>query len=167
MGLVVIRIVFAALIFAGLPGYAQDKGSQSYTTGIGLRAGWHPGLTVKHFISGSSAIEGILHTRYRYRGWVITGLYEKHVSAFNVEGLQWLYGLGAHVGTFREGFYKDRWGYYHKERVFTAGIDGILGIEYFIGEIPFTIGADIKPYFDIINGGLGYWDGAISIRYAF
>lgn len=161
-----IHSAFVILTLLSLPAFSQDKGS-SYTTGIGFRAAWHPGLTVKHFFKSDAAVEAILHTRYKYRGWVLTGLYEKHAPAFGVSGMQWFYGLGAHVGSFREGYYIDRSGRLYKDRVINAGIDGILGIEYYIGDIPFTIGADIKPFFDIINPGWGYWDGAISIRYTF
>ena len=50
--------------------------SQDYKTGVGLRGGLSNGLTVKHFISEKSAIEGLLSTRWR--GFDITGLYEIH-----------------------------------------------------------------------------------------
>ena len=166
------RAVLAfALLLSASPANAQSKGGSGegspYSTGIGLRAGMHPGITVKHFFKGDAAIEGILHTRPKYHGWILTGLYEKHATAFNTEKLKWYYGLGAHVGHFGHGWYKDRWGDYYERNTITVGIDGILGLEYFIGDIPFTVGLDVKPYFDIINPGWGYWDGALSVRYTF
>lgn len=158
-------LAFALLLFVS-PLLAQNS-TGVYRTGIGLRGGWHPGFTVKHFVKESSAIEAILHTRYRTRGVMLTALYEKHAGAFDVDRLNWFYGLGIHVGHFRDGWYKDRWGYLYERDIVTVGIDGILGLEYHIGDIPFTIGVDMKPFFDIVNPGFGYWDGALSIRYTF
>ncbi|NLB27203.1 MAG: hypothetical protein GX820_10985, partial [Bacteroidales bacterium] len=50
-----------------------SAGAQDYNTGIGFRGGLSNGLTIKHFISYNSAIEGLLSTRWR--GFHITGLY--------------------------------------------------------------------------------------------
>ncbi|QCR24433.1 hypothetical protein [Pontibacter sp. SGAir0037] len=141
--------------------------AQEYTTGIGLRGGVASGLTVKHFIERDAAIEGILSTSFNYRGTVITVLYEKHAPAFNARGLQWYYGIGGHVG-----FYNGRYYYnaghrrYGDKGIFGVGVDGILGLEYYIRDIPFTIGADIKPYINIPSGG-GFWDSALHVRYVF
>lgn len=84
----------ALILFAAIGAQAQS----GYTTGIGLRGGAASGLTVKHFIKSDAAIEGILSTSFKYRGTVITVLYEKHAQAFDTRGLQWYYGLGGHVG---------------------------------------------------------------------
>ncbi len=118
--------------------------SQDYKTGIGLRGGWTSGITAKHFIKEGKAIEGILSSGYMYRGWQITGLYEIHKPAFakdDVEGLFWLYGGGAHFGG----------GYRYDHNYVSIGVDLIFGIEYKIPDIPFTVGADVKPFFDFIT----------------
>ena len=47
--------------------------AQDYNTGIGLRGGLSNGLTIKHFISSNTALEGIISTRWR--GLELTGLY--------------------------------------------------------------------------------------------
>ena len=48
------------------------------------------------------------------------------------------------------------------------GIDGILGMEYNIQEIPFNISLDWKPAFNLI-GYTGFWGDeiALSIRFIF
>ncbi|WP_092099996.1 hypothetical protein [Pontibacter chinhatensis] len=144
--------------------------AQSYSTGIGLRGGAASGLTVKHFIKSDAAIEGILSTSFKYRGTVLTVLYEKHAPAFNAAGLQWYYGIGGHIGFWEGRHYYDRHHkHYHKhydDDVLGVGIDGVLGLEYYIRDIPFTIGADIKPYINIPSGG-GFWDTALHVRYVF
>lgn len=137
--------------------------AQDYKTGIGLRGGLYSGLTLKHFISGNSAVEGLLASRWR--GFSITGLYEIHHQAFDVERLNWYYGFGAHIGFWNGDYVK--WG--EPGVSYTAlGIDGILGIEYNIKEIPINISLDWKPEFNII-GYTGFWGdgGALSIRYIF
>lgn len=143
--------------------------SNAYSTGIGLRGGVSSGLSIKHFVSGNAAAEFIIGSRWR--GLSITGIYEIHKdNALGISGLVWEYGIGAHVG-FYDG-YNYGWKYqndpYYRNRSVTAvGVVGILGLEYRFREIPFTIGADIIPYFDFNNGGNGFVDGSAAIRYVF
>jgi hypothetical protein len=136
--------------------------AQDYKTGIGLRAGFSSGLTLKHFKSRKIALEGLLTTRWQ--GFDITGLYEVHNKAFDVNNLNWYYGGGAHIG-FYNGNYAD-WG--RTGTTYTViGIDGILGLEYTFDEIPINLGIDWKPTFNLI-GYTGIWsEGALSIRYVF
>jgi hypothetical protein len=136
--------------------------AQEYKTGIGIRAGFSSGLTIKHFESYKAAFEGLLTTRWQ--GFDITGLYEIHNKAFEVEHLNWYYGGGAHLG-FYNGNYVS-WG--NNGTAYTVvGIDGILGIEYTFSELPINIGIDWKPALNLI-GYAGLWsEGAISVRYVF
>ncbi len=153
------KIFFLFLLFLSLNAVAQD-----YKTGIGLRGGLSNGLTVKHFISKNAAIEGILTSRWR--GFAITGLYEMHYQAFNVKRLNWYFGGGAHIGTWR-GYDGHPW--FKDDVSYTVfGLDGILGIEYNIAEIPINIGVDWKPVFNLTgyNGFLGD-ELALSVRYIF
>jgi hypothetical protein len=137
--------------------------AQDYKTGIGLRGGLANGLTVKHFLGEKSAVEGIIASRWR--GFELTGLYEIHATAFEVERLKWYYGFGAHVG-FWNGSYAG-WGTSGTSYT-VVGVDGILGLEYSLKDIPINIGLDWKPAFNII-GYTGFWGdgGALSIRYIF
>ena len=137
--------------------------AQNYDTGIGLRAGYYNGLTIKHFVGQNEAIEGIFSTRWR--GFEITGLYEIQNPVFNAEGLDWYFGFGGHAG-FWNGDYAE-WG--TPGTMYTVfGIDGILGLEYSFRLIPVNIGLDWKPALNI-TGYSGMWfdGGALSIRYIF
>jgi hypothetical protein len=138
--------------------------AQDYTTGIGVRGGFSNGLTIKHFISERAAIEGIISSRWK--GFNLTGLYEIHQQAFDVEHLNWYYGAGGHIG-FWNG--KDTpWADNNDDDYTVVGIDGILGIEYNFQEIPINISLDWKPTMNII-GYSGFWGdgGAFSVRYIF
>ena len=134
--------------------------AQDYRTGIGLRAGLSNGLTLKHFVSSNAAFEALFSTRWA--GFDITGLYELHNRAFDIVRLNWYYGGGAHIGS-----YKGRdvpWG----TSGVIIGIDGVLGIEYNFSEAPINLGIDWKPSFNIV-GNSEFWGdgGAVSIRYIF
>jgi len=151
-------IIIASAVFLSIGLYAQD-----YETALGLRGGFSGGVTLKHFISGSSAVEGIVSTRWH--GMNVTGLYEIHNEAFDVEKLNWYYGGGAHIGIW-EGYDDHPW--FDSGSRAIIGIDLIIGIEYTFDEAPINIGLDWKPAFNLI-GYTGFWGdaGGISLRYVF
>lgn len=151
-------IMIFVVVFFGMQASAQD-----YKTGIGLRAGFASGLTIKHFLDSKKAIEGIFDSRWH--GFSVTGLYEVHARAFDTNRLNWYYGLGGHIG-FWDTKYKN-WGD-NSGNYTIVGIDGILGLEYNFEEIPFNLSIDWKPAFNVI-GYSGFWGdgGALSLRYIF
>lgn len=139
--------------------------AQDYQTGIGLRAGVSNGLTVKHFLSEGAALEGILHTRWR--GLVITGLYEVHQDIDELPGLRWFYGGGAHIGTWNGDRGHPNWAdNYNGYTIF--GIDGIIGLDYKIDGAPIGLSLDYKPAFNLSNVA-GFWgdEVALSVRLVF
>jgi hypothetical protein len=154
------RKFILTLFFTGV--IVMKSVAQDYDTGIGLRGGLASGLSVKHFISTKSALEGLLTTRWR--GFDITGLYEVHGEAFETDNLKWFYGFGAHIG-FYNGDYVE-WGA-PGSTYNVIGIDGIIGLEYTFTELPLNIGVDLKPALNLI-GYSGLWaDFGLSIRYVF
>ncbi|HEV7348641.1 hypothetical protein [Telluribacter sp.] len=133
--------------------------AQSYQTGVGIRLGNTGGLSVKHFVDGRRAVEGILSTRWRSLG--VTGLLEWHKEAFQTPGLNFYYGVGGHLylGGYRRRYY---------ERSSGIGIDGILGLEYQLRQSPISGSLDWKPAINLIGRG-GYQEGglALTVRYVF
>lgn len=163
------KILFACCCFISLHSAAQD-----YKTGLGIRfGGLNSGITVKHFTSSTSAIEGIVS--FSHRTFVITGLYEKHFPIKNAPGLTGFAGVGGHLGFFRYGghyyIYKKRGNVYYSEdrnaTTLIAGIDGILGLDYKIKGAPINLALDIKPFIDFADSPFGYFDGALSVRFTF
>ncbi len=155
------KIIISLILLLSI---SLSSSAQDYNTGIGLRGGFTSGITIKHFIGDKAALEGIFGTVWR--GFNFTGLYELHsYSAFDVERLNWYYGLGGHIG-FWNGRYNP-W-FVNSTRSYTViGFDGILGMEYNIEEIPINISLDVKPAINLI-GYTGFWfDGAFSVRYIF
>jgi hypothetical protein len=151
-------LLFITIIFLSLSLHGQD-----YKTSLGLRAGLPYGLTVKHFLNKTDALEGILASSWG--GFVITGLYENEHWTGQYPGLNWFWGFGGHVGFWDAGrnpFVKDT---YNGSAIF--GADGILGLEYTFDDIPLNLSLDLLPTLNIIGDfGLGI-NGALSIRYVF
>ncbi|MFA6400422.1 MAG: hypothetical protein WCX31_02185 [Salinivirgaceae bacterium] len=144
-------------------GITAASKAQYYNTGIGLRAGFTNGLTIKHFLGTKASIEGIIGSRWH--GVEFTGLYEINNRAFDADRLNWFFGFGGHIG-FWDG---DRtyWGEPNTNYT-VVGLDGILGLEYSFIEVPLSLSIDWKPSFNIVNNN-DFWadGGALSIRYIF
>lgn len=148
---------------------------ESYSTAVGLRGGWSPAFTIKHFVGGgNTAIEGMI-SGWPY-GVTTTVLGEVHVP-MGAPGLNFYYGGGAHVRFYRHYYtgysywpwpYRDREYVTVYERGAGLGIDGIVGIEYKIPPIPLALSLDFKPFLEF---GRDYWfavpDLGLGIKLAF
>ena len=143
-------LLLIAMVFAINTGFAQD-----YDWAVGVRAGGtNSGLTVKHKMNSSSAVEGVLSIPYD-AGFIFTGLYEVYMPVIG-DGFNLYYGGGAHVGVLGN---VDR---------FRLGIDGVVGLEYKIPEVPIAFSLEYKPALDIISHTqFHYTDFALGIKFAF
>ena len=188
--------LFFLFLLTGLGAQAQSKkkgssggsSNSGYSTGIGLRGGgYSSGLTIKHFLSGKNgvAIEGLVTTEYKARGARLTILGEKHLGVPDAKGLQFYYGAGFHAGAYEGRYYfaDDRYyykgrkgdvylvrgGYLYDDATYLAiGADLILGLEYKLQDLPFVVGVDYKPFFEVFHGYTGFYnDAAVSLRYTF
>ena len=149
---------------------AASSFAQSYKNAVGIRGGETSGITWKHTLGSSSAFEGIFGVWGH--GLSVTGLDEKSVPAFNVDGFIWYYGAGAHVA-FESGRYG--WYDYGKRRKYYypggtgVGVDGILGLEYAIPNAPIALSFDLKPFVEFNTHG-GAWismDPGLGIKVTF
>ena len=136
---------------------SSSSNSSTYTTALGVK--FYPtGVTLKHFISDKHALEGLGYF-YNY-GFRITGLYEIYGDINNAPGLRWYIGPGAHVG-----FYNTKYG-----GGSSAGVDGVLGLDYKVTNAPLNLSLDWQPSFEFgdnfNNGFSGGW-GGFGIRYTF
>jgi hypothetical protein len=137
--------------------------AQSYQTALGIRlGGLSNGITLKHFISNSSALEGI--ASIGNRTFILTGLYEMHNAVENSKLFNFYYGAGAHIGFFQNGGYYNYYANYYTSQS-VIGIDGIIGLGYKFYSLPINVGMDFKPFIDFNNGSRFYFDGGLSIRY--
>lgn len=162
---------FIAFIALSAPANAQ------YKTAIGLRAGESSGLTIKHFTNETTAWDFIIS--FWPNDLSVFALYEKHKplgSNFNL-----YYGVGGHLAFNTWGprrgyyYYDDRGryrgrGWWYRDRDgFGLGIDGILGLEFKVPDIPLAISLDIKPYIEFNTDRNIYWspDPGLGLKIAF
>jgi hypothetical protein len=140
--------------------------AQSYQTALGVRfGGLSNGITLKHFVSSASALEGIVSMGNRT--FIVTGLYELHSSVDNSKLFKFYYGAGAHIGFFQDGGYYNYYNHYYYTNQTVVGIDGIIGLGYKFNTAPINVGMDFKPFMDFNTGSNFYFDGGLSIRYTF
>ena len=184
MKVILLFCLLGVLLLENTKVIAQSPPNIEYRTGIGLRGGGYTsGLTLKHFVSSTGAVEGILSFPYFRSSFLVTILYEKHSAAFNTDRINWFYGAGGHLGFYNRNYYLNYYGcsfhpvkpekdkciriYDYPERYVNFGIDGIIGLEWQITEIPFTLGIDFKPMIDLVNPGHNWfiWDAGLSFRY--
>jgi len=137
--------------------------SQSYNTGLGLRLGNSNGVTVKHFISNQSALEGIVSSRWG--GFNVTGLYEWHNQIGDVDNFYWFIGGGGHFGVW-DG--DDNPWFDDRDDHTVIGVDGIIGMEYTLKDAPINFGLDWKPSINIVEHN-GFWgdEFGLSARFVF
>jgi hypothetical protein len=126
-----------------------------YKTALGIRVGGTSGADIKHFFRPATAVEGILGVFGD--GFSITGLVEKNAQAFDVEGLNWYYGGGAHIAFYngnRNYGYFGRDIHYRDSNDVGIGINGIIGLEYILPDnIPVAFSLDLKPFIEIDSDG--------------
>lgn len=150
--------ILALLICSVFNINAQSKSENSsrYKTALGVKVWDGGGISFKHFLSGSNALELIGY--FWNQGTRITGLYEIHGPISGATGLQWYIGPGAHIG-----FYNTKNG----DGAF-IGIDGVLGLDYKFKGAPINISLDWQPSFEF-GTNRGFWGswGGLGIRYTF
>jgi hypothetical protein len=153
--------IIAVAFFAML--VSATISAQDYKTSLGLRAGLPYGLTVKHFLGKTTAVEGILASNWG--GFVATAILEKENWTGKYPGFNWFWGVGAHVGFWDAGSNP------HLNSTYVGsviGLDGILGLEYTFDEIPLNLSVDLLPTVNLIGStGWGGINSALSIRYVF
>lgn len=159
-----LKLLSTLLLVALSAGLSQQAAAQEYQTAVGIRAGLGSGLSMKHFITRYTAIEGIIESRYDGINAVV--LHEWQQAKLGEYGVEWYYGAGAHIGAWNGGpqqpwFNED---YNRVHHVF--GLDGVIGMEYTFKEIPLNLSLDWRPAFNITEH-TGFWlnNFGINARY--
>lgn len=145
--------------------HAQD--SPTYSQAIGGRFGVANGISYKHFLNESHAIDGIVNFQGNrdFALFKLLGLYEVHLPIYflDVEGLQWYYGAGGGIGSYR---YKNINDSRDDERGLAWSFDGVVGLDYKLPNAPLNFSLDWKPTMELTPESGVRFDGiGLSIRY--
>ncbi len=167
-----IYLLIASALMFSLP---INTIAQDYTTAIGIKAGkFSSGLSARYFFDTSSSIglEGNLTFKKNFGTALATVFVERQTGLRNrilQAPIDFIYGVGAHVAMYKEGYYRIRNGekdqYYGKGM--SIGLDAIVGLEHPFSFAPLTVGIEVNPFYDIVNPGPEFVDIAVSVRYAF
>jgi hypothetical protein len=156
------RILLATILLITTACYSQENvtttGGPEYQRALGVKLSAGAAVTYKQFVANTKALEA--EAMFFSEGIRLVGLYEFHFYNIpGVDGLSWYAGPGAHVG-----FYRPR------DKSFNTaadiGIDGVIGLDYKIKNIPINLSLDWQPSISLLgNAGLMPQFGGLAIRY--
>lgn len=126
-----------------------------YKTGIGLRAGQEAGITLNINKTQKVGYEFMLGFSENWTN--LTGLYEIRNDAFDVNGMKWYYGGGGHLAVP------------YKTNDFAIGLNGIVGLEYKLPDVPFVFSFDVMPLIETnrYDGVYFGFDPGFGIKFVF
>lgn len=153
--------LFVAVLFSLLFSFSAEAQTAPYDQAIGLKLPGGFSATYKKFMSSTNNVE-FLATVWN-KGFRVSGLYEFNFYAFpGVENLSWFVGPGTHIGFWKDDKEKN---YGSK---FDFGIDGIIGLDYKIKEIPVNVSLDWQPSITLVgSAGFSPVFGGFAVRYTF
>jgi hypothetical protein len=157
--------IFAFTLLTGPFLFAQSL-DHNYKTALGVKVwGDGGGISLKHFVGATHAVEGLGY--FWNRGARIVGLYEFHYTFPDAPGLLWYVGPGAHVGFYNNRYYDNRFADGDGSGSY-IGVDGVLGLDYKFKGAPINLSLDWQPSFEFgaSRGFIGSW-GGLGVRYTF
>ncbi len=147
--------------------------SQFYNKEVGIRGGYSSGITFRINLQENLSYEAQLN--YRDNGGIFTIYRQQHLEMGmdRLGNWEFLYGFGIHAGFYYTDTYKilNREIYYGKE-IFTPviGMDGYVGIDYKLVDIPMSFGLSFQPFMELSLKqvfGINLWDFGFHARYMF
>lgn len=155
------QFLFAAAIAVASAVHAQRG---MLDNAVGVRLGLGSGVTYQHFFTDQRVLEAIAYQRFG--GVNLTMLIEGHEQFFDIRGLKWYYGAGGHVWLYNKSSVLQE--NILRENSYALGIDGIVGMAFYLRSYPLQFSVDWKPGFNLKGSSYIEWDsGAMSIRYRF
>ena len=156
-------LVFAVSVSLAVLAGTQ-AGAQNYNSAIGARLGYPVSISYKTFLTAEHALEGYVGFRtwrnYSYSS--INAAYQVHFPLEGIENLQWYIGAGG-------GIYLWNYDVRPRERntEIGLGIQGYLGLDYTIPDLPINVFVDWIPTFFISGYRTGFYAsyGNIGVRY--
>ncbi|MFD1630896.1 hypothetical protein [Pseudopedobacter beijingensis] len=148
-------LLFTALFTLSL----SQVSAQDYKNAIGGRFGAANGISFKTGLNNKGMLELIGNFRSNSgSNWVrVTGLYEVYNPINGANGLNWYYGGGASLGSYKvKGYDGD----------FYLAANGVLGLDYKFNGAPINISLDWVPALEL-TPSTGFWGGDIGLGVRF
>jgi hypothetical protein len=139
----------------------SNANAQSYENAIGVRVGSYNGVNFKTFINTNKALDFNLSVRNNnhFKRVILTGLYQVHNPINDAPGLQWYYGAGASVGSYKVD---------HLDGDLFLSADGVIGLDYKIDGAPLNLAIDWRPRLALApDTDFGTGDIGLAIRFTF
>lgn len=156
-------IAAIVLLFGMYHASAQSESAtgSTYSRAIGIKLPGGFAVTYKQFLTDYNNVEA--EAMFWNHGFRVVGLYEFNFDIPDIEGLRWYVGPGAHVGFWNNDYTKRS-----NNSSAGFGIDGVLGLDYKVADLPLNVSLDWQPAVDLI-GSTGYSAayGGLGIRYTF
>jgi hypothetical protein len=155
------QILLAAILLGAAGAYGQRG---MLDNAVGVRLGLGSGLTYQHFFTDQRVLEAIAYQRFG--GVNLTVLMEGHQQFFDIRGLKWFYGAGGHVWIYNKSSVLQE--NFLRENSYALGVDGIIGMAFYLRSLPLQFSVDWKPGFNLKGSSYIEWDsGGMSVRYRF
>ena len=152
-------IVSLILLFSCSRLSAQS--STTYNRAIGIKLPGGVAVSYKQFVTDYQNVEA--EAMFWNHGFRAVGLYEFNWDIRGIDGLRWYVGPGAHLGAWNNDDSKQS-----NNSKIGFGIDGVIGLDYKLTDLPLNISLDWQPAIDLIGStGYGAAYGGIGVRYTF
>lgn len=151
--------------------FTAESQAQDYTLAGGVRLGYPTSLSLKYFITESSALEGFVGRRgysylsFGYRSNVVGGAYLMHfpLEIDELPGLKWYVGAGASMFIYS---YDN--GIADVDRVDSSlALHAFGGLDYALEDVPINISVDWSPtlIFRGLDSGVFARNASVAVRY--
>ncbi|MBS1729759.1 MAG: hypothetical protein JSS67_03175 [Bacteroidetes bacterium] len=151
----------AFLCFIFITFYTLSYAQAPYNKAIGVKFPGGFSVTYKKFVADTKNLE--FQATIWNKGFRVSGLYEFNFYSFpQIPTLSWFVGPGAHIG-----FWKDQYGKSYGSNV-DIGIDGIIGLDYKMPDLPLNFSLDWQPAITLIgDASFAPASGGIAARFTF
>lgn len=160
-------LLLSVLIIGAIAARAQD-----FNHAAGVRLGLTPGFEYRSFTDGANSYRFLLGTRDRgVQLHLLKEFHEYDLTSIS-DQLVLFYGLGVHAGYERwdEQHFHNNAYWIETRTSLIAGLDGVVGWEYYFYEVPVVLGLELKPFVEFMGPEvfeLELFDFAFSMKYVF
>ncbi len=155
-------VITLFLFCCGRQASAQSENqTYGYNRAIGIKFPGGFAVSYKQFLQQYQNVEA--EAMFWNNGFRAVGLYEFNWDIQGIDGLRWYIGPGAHIGFWNNDNSKKS-----NSSKAGIGIDGVIGLDYKIADLPINVSLDWQPSVDVIGStGTGLAYGGIGVRYTF